>query len=758
MATTSQIGRRIPRSDAAEKATGEARYASDITPARMLHGKILRSPLPHARLLNIDVSRALRLPGVKAVVTGKDTAGINYGYLGISERHKDKLALAIEKVRFIGDEIAAVAAVDEDTAREALELIRVDFEELPAVFDPEAAMRPDAPLVHSHAERNISRKFKYAYGDVEEGFARACCVREEQFTTSLNAHATLETHVAVAMYGAPGSLTVWTSTQTPFNVQQDLALTLQLPRSNVRVIKPHTGGGFGAKGDGMDTPDFCAALLSIKTGRPVRVANDRDEEFMVTRRRHPSTMYWKMGVARDGTLLAIDCRVMSDGGAYCSQGAIAPILFGSRLHVPYRQRALRFEGYRIYTNKPPCGAMRGFTAPQMHFAQDVLLERLAREIGMSPEEIRIKNGLVGGETALANFYIASSGFKQTVQAASAAAPAHTGGHGSTARGWGIGSSSFPCGAFFRVRPGTEAFSEVMVRAHPDGTVTVMAGAADVGQGSDTILCQMVAEELTIPFSSVRIISADTGITPHDYGAYASRITLMSGSAARDAAIGVRQQLLEAMAHQLEANFDDLVLEDGRIHVKGSPEKGASFAEAVKAAHSLRGGRDVMALGSFVPTAKETPCFSFGTSGADVEIDQETGQVTVHKMVAAHDCGVPINPLAVEGQLHGAVHFGLAFAVTEEVRMDGGQTLNPSMLDYKVPTALETPEIEVILVDNVDPEGPYGSKEAGEGTVGPNAPAIANAIYNGAGVEINSLPITPEAMLRALEEKGRQTAE
>ncbi len=753
MAESSLIGARLPRVDSAAQATGAARYASDIVLPRMLFGKILRSPLPHARVLNVDTTRAGRLPGVKAVITGRDTAGITYGYFGVSEQCKDKRALTTDKVRFIGDEIAAVAAVDEDTALEALSLISVDFEELPAVFDAREAMEPGAPQIHDHVERNISRERKYHLGDVDDGFRKAHYVREDQFVTQLTAHATLETHVSVASYEPSGCLTVWSSTQSPFYVQQDLAMTLQIPRGNIRVIKPYTGGGFGAKGDGMDTPDFCASLLSIKCGRPVRVANDRDEEFMVTRRRHPSVISLKTGVDRDGTLLAMDCRVLSDGGAYYSQGAIAMVLFGSRLHLPYRQRAIRFEGYRAYTNKAPCGAMRGFTAPQMHFAQDVQIDLIARDLGMEPQDIRKRNALESGEVTLAGFPISTSAFKLSIERVVEASRSGSGpSMAGSPSGWGIGASSFPCGAFFRVRPGTDAYSGATVRANADGTVVILVGAADVGQGSNTVLSQMVAEDLAIPIEKIRIISADTAVTPPDFGTYASRVTMMSGSAVLEASGRIKQQLLEAAAQTLEANTSDLVLSDGRIAVKGSPDRGLSFAQAVQASHKISGGRPVIAQGQFMPDAKETPCFSFGTSGAEVDVDTETGQVSVRRVTTAHDCGVAINPMAVEGQIEGSIHLALGFAVSEEIVMEGGQTLNPNLLDYKIPTPLEMPPVDVLWLNVPDPAGPMGAKEAGEGTVGPHAPAIANAIRSATGIQMTSLPITPEKMLKAMEER------
>ncbi|MDP2937134.1 MAG: molybdopterin-dependent oxidoreductase [Dehalococcoidia bacterium] len=752
MTNHTQIGRRLPLLDAEAKATGQARYSSDVVLPRMLYGKILRSTLPHARLLRVDTSQAERLAGVKAVVTGRDTSGVKYGNVVVPEGFRDRLALAIDKVRYIGDEIAAVAAVDEDTAQEALGLIEVEFEELPAVFDPEEAMKPGAPQIHAHVERNISRRQLMEFGDVAKSFRDAYLVREDQFATQATSHVPLETHGCVAMYESPCKLTLWTSTQVPFYVQDDLAMTLKMPRGDIRVIKPVTGGGFGGKADGMDATDFCASLLSIKTGRPVRVANTREEEFSATRRRHPMIIRLKTAVARDGTLLAKECHLILDGGAYNHQGPITPMVFSTRFMLPYRQEAIRCDASRVYTNKSPSSAMRGFGSPQIHFAQDVQMDLIAGDLGVDPLELRLKNGLETGETTISGFHIFSSGFRETLRRVRGVRVPTGVKAGDALAGWGLGCTGFPCGTGRRSHSGSEAYSGATVVAHEDGSVTLLTGAADVGQGSNTTLSQIVAEELAIPLERVKTVSADTAITPRDFGAYSSRTTMMAGNAALEAARRVKEQLLDATAQALEANVSDLVLKDGRIEVKGSPERGLTFAEAVVGAHRSSAGRDVKGEGAFIPvTAEGSPSWSFGTNAAHVEIDRETGQVVVRRMAVARDSGVEINPMAVEGQIEGSVHMGIGFALTEELMTQQGQVLNPSLLDYKVVTPLEMPPIDVLRVDVTDPVGPFGAKEVGEGAVGPNAPAIANAILHAAGIQVKTLPIKSERVLEALKE-------
>lgn len=580
MVVSGLIGQSIPRLESSSKASGQCRFTADMKLPGMLHGRILRSPLPHARIARLDTARAARLPGVKAVVTGRDTAGVKYAFANCDP---DKLPLAIDKVRYIGDDVAALAAVDEDTAEEALGLIDLELEELPAVYDPQEAMRPGAPILHDHLENNFNSKVVADLGEVDEGFRQAYRVREDTFTTQAVSHAPLETHVALAQYHPPEGLMVWTSTQTPFNVQEDLAMTLRLPRSKVRVIKPPTGGAFGGK-TGMDSPDVCAALLAMKTGRPVRVAYSREEEFLVTPRRHPAIIYLKTAVARDGAILARYCRIILDGGAYNRVGDIPLLLSLVYLNLPYAQKGLRYEGYRVYTNKPPGGPMRGFMSPQVHFAQEVQMDLLARDLGLDPVEMRLRNALHSGDVTLSGYQILSSAFAHCLGRVGAGfKPAPT-------RGRGLGCSGFLCGAAFRTRPGQEAFSTTTLAAHPDGFFTLFTGASDVGQGAETTLCQIAAHELGVPIEKVRIVAADTALTPLDMGTYSSRVTMMAGNATLAAAAQVSRQLRGTAALKLEANPADLAVAEERIYVRGSPEKGLTLSETIVSCQAAQGGR------------------------------------------------------------------------------------------------------------------------------------------------------------------------
>ena len=463
------IGKRLPRIDGRDKVTGKALYSSDLALSGMLCGMILRSPLSHAKILSVDASRALRVPGVKAVVTGEETLKVKYGVISRSPKFMDEHPLAVEKVRFIGDEVAAVAAIDADTALEALDLIRVEYEELPAVFDPEEAQQPGAPLIHDHAPGNISREFHLEKGDVEEGFRRSDLVREDVFTTQSAIHAYLEPHAALAHWDLNGKLTLCTSTQTPYYVQQHLALTLGMSPDRIRVIKPFVGGGFGGKSDGMAALDYCAALLSKKTGKPVKIVYSRDEEFTAARRKHPVVITMKTGVKKDGTILDRQCGAVLDGGAYCSLGPLTTVLVGTFQTLPYRIENFKYDGSRVYTNKPPCGAMRGHGGPQAHFAQDVQMDMIAEELGMDPCDLAVKNGLRTGDQSAAGFNIISSAFPECVERVSQETRFKERckarlDKGHKAFGIGLGCGGFPSGAGFYFTHTTSAHSSVIIKA------------------------------------------------------------------------------------------------------------------------------------------------------------------------------------------------------------------------------------------------------------------------------------------------------
>jgi len=753
----SLIGKRLPRIDAREKATGRALYTDDISMHGMLCGMILRSPLPHAMLRRIDTRKALKLPGVKAVVTGEDTLKVKYGVISRSPKYMDEYPLAVDKVRFIGEEVAAVAAVDPDVALEALDLLRVEYEELPAVFTPEEAMRPGAPQIHDHAPGNMSREFHIHEGDVEQGFSESDLVREDTFTTQSAIHAYMEPRAALASWDLSGRLTVYTSTQTPYYVQQHLGLTLGMNPDHIRVIKPFVGGGFGGKSDGLSAVEFCAALLSKQAGRPVKLVSSRNEEFTAARRKHPAKITMKTGVKKDGTIMARQSTAVLDGGAYCSLGPLTTVLMGTFQTLPFMFKHFKYDGYRIYTNKPPCGAMRGHGGPQVHFAQDVQLDMIAEALGLDPLEMAIKNGLKTGDRSAAGFNIVSSGFRECLETVSAT----TGWREKRqkrkkgpekAYGIGLGCGGFPSGAGFYFNETTSAHSSVIIRAGESGGVSVLTGASDIGQGSDSVITQIVAEVLGLHPEDIHLTSADTQMTPPDMGTYSSRVTVAAGNAALNAANAAREEIFRVVAEQLEANPKDLVAKDREIFVQGSPDVSVSFSDAINLYQSKNKGAPLVAKGSYNSPDRMSPTYSFGAYVGEVEVDLRTGEVSVLRMTVAHDCGRPLNPMSVEGQIEGCISMGMGYALSEQLQFVGGQTLNPSFLDYAIPTANQMPQIDITHVITDDPRGPFGAKETGEGSLDPTTPAIANAIYNATGIRIKDLPITPEKILERLKRK------
>jgi 4-hydroxybenzoyl-CoA reductase subunit alpha len=496
MKTHRIIGKRLPRIDSKDKVTGKALYTDDMSLPGMLCGLILRSPLPHAKIIRIDTSKALKVSGVKAIVTAEDTPKIKFGIISRSAKYMDEYPLAVDKVRFIGEEVAAVAATDADAAMEALDLIEVQYEELPAVFDPEEAQNPAAPQLHDHAPLNLSREYHIKKGDPATAFNKCALVREDTFTTQSAIHAYMEPRVALAYWGKGGALTVYTSTQTPYYVQQHLGRTLDINPDNIRVIKPHVGGGFGGKSDGLSAVEFCAALLAKNADRPVKIVCSRDEEFAAARRKHPVTITMKTGVAKNGIIVARQCKAVLDGGAYCSLGPLTTILMGTFQTLPFAFEHYQYDGYRIYTNKPPCGAMRGHGGPQVHFAQDIQLDMIAEALGLDPVEMAMKNGLQEGDQSAAGFKIVSSGFQECLQKVSAEAgwkqnrKSKNKQCGPKAYGIGLGCGGFPSGAGFYFNKTTSAHSSVIIKASEGGGLNVLTGASDIGQGSDSVICQI----------------------------------------------------------------------------------------------------------------------------------------------------------------------------------------------------------------------------------------------------------------------------
>ena len=753
------IGQRLPYLEGIRKATGELRFTDDIYLPGVIYGRILRSPHPHARILHIDTSLAEKLPGVKGVITGKDTLGRKFGVPRYPGAHPDQQGLATDRVRYTGDEVAAVAAVDEDTAEEALQLIKVEYEPLPAVFGPVEAMKPGAPQLHDHAPNNVGVRQFWQFGDIEKAFAQSDYVREDTFFSGPVQHCALEPHACVASYDSSGKLTLWATTAGPYVCRAQLASVMGMSESDVRIISPYLGGHFGSKSM-MFSLYYCASLLSKKTLRPVKITLSREEVFSTTLKRHPYSIWLKTGVKRDGTLMGCDCKIIADGGAYLSTGAIALLLSGSFLIVTYRLPNVRFEACRVYTNKSISGAMRGFGAPQIRFAAEAQLDVICRELGLDPVEVRLKNAIHAGDDLVNKFVINSCGLTEAILKVSEASGfREKWGKLPDGRGIGMGCSAYISGHGMPLH----APSGAIVKVNEDGGVTLVIGVSNIGQGSDTALAQVAAEELGIALEDIRVISGDTEICPVHAGSYSSRGTLWGGNAVKAAAADAKRQLLEVVADKFEVSVDDLEVGNRKIWVKGSPDKAITFAEAVVAS-MLGKGNPIIGRGFYKcettnmnPSTGEgnlSPAYSFGAQVAEVEVDRETGKVKVTKMYLAHDCGVTVNPMSVEGQLDGSVQMGQGQALTEELQyVDGCQQLNSSFLDYRMPTALDMAKTAFEPVETLDTSTPLGAKEAGEGTQVSTVPAIVNAIYDAIGVMITDLPVTPEKVLKALEQRS-----
>lgn len=755
MAEYSVVGRRVPRVDSVAKATGEARYTADLVLPRMLYGKILRSPHPHARILNIDCSKAERLPGVKAVATGKETLGHKWGVFPYT---RDQQMLPTDKVRYIGEEVAAVAAIDEDIAEEALELIDVEYEVLPPVFDPEEAMREDAPQLHDDKPRNISVHIFVNEGDVERAVKESYYVQEDRFTCSEESYCQIEPYAVLANFDSSG-LDIWMPNAGPHMKARPLGTALGIPLSEVRVRKVDIGGAFGGRSE-ISPADFIAAFLSRKAGRPVKIVYTREENFNCVRQVHSFIMESRIGVDKDGALMAVDYKCILDGGAYASTGPIATSVPYMVFEETYRIPNFRYDGYRVYTNKPIRG-MYPQHGRAVFAGLEMQLDMIAEKLGMDPVEIRLRNAIREGDTTPTKSVITSCGLTETIEkAVQRAGWKEKKGKLPPGRGIGIGCSSVMSGFPMGIRGGSAAF----IKFNEDGEATIISGVVDNGQGNDSMVVQIAAEELGLPMEAVKLISADTSVTPLDQGAYSQSATLLSGGAVKEAAADAKRQLFQIAAKELGANIEDLESKDGRIYVKSDPDRNMTIARAVRTALS----KDVTIMGRGYrwpkidhtrewvknPRGQLAAAFSYGTCVAEVEVDQETGKIKLLNMIAAHDCGFPINPMAVEGQIHrSAVASGVQGGLLERHLWDNGQTLNANFLDYWFPTALDVPKIETIIVVTNDPFGPFGAKEGGLSIATGMYSAIANAIHDAVGIWLKDIPFTPEKVLKALEEKS-----
>jgi len=750
------VGKATPVVDGIERATGRAKYAVDIFLPGMLHGKILRSPHPHARILHIDTSRASKLKGIKAVITGMDTPKRKYGGLPMFPETVDEYGLAVDKVRYEGDEIAAVAAVDEESASEALELIRIEYEILPAVFDPREAMLEGAPLVH-RASRNIAFEGEMTFGDVEKGFKEADLIREDEFTTPMMSHCPLEPHTGLASVSPSGKVTVWSSTQSPYFVQKDLSQLLGISLDRIRVIKTYVGGAFGGKIEAL-APEFCCAFLSMKTGLPVKITYSREEEFITTRHRHPTIIRLKTGFKKDGTLVAKECQAIMDGGAYNSFGPGIFGRIGGQISLVYRIPNFAFKGYRVYTNKPVCGAMRGVTNFQARFADDSQMDMIARDLGMDPIEIRLRNARRSGETTPHGWRVTSCGLKECLQKITERRKSVRRKSQNPLKKLGVGVSCWGYYSGSRVGHGG---SGIFMRLNENGTIALITGASEIGQGLHTILSQLAAEELGLSLDRVQVLSGDTDYTPVDLGSWLSRTTYFTGNAVLDAAKEFKRQIIRTAAAMLQVDTDSLVCKHNSVFDTADPQKRVMIEDVAKfAIYNKRNA--ILATGYFdadlgasnpkTGVGNASPAYAFGALMAEVEIHTGTGQVTVRRITSATDCGYTINPLTATGQIQGASVMGLGGALFEELIVKDGHVLNPSFLDYKVPRATDAPEQETFFVETEDPGGPFGAKGIAEGATIPVAPAIANAICDAIGVRIKSLPLTPEKILGLLNDE------
>ena len=756
------IGQRTPLIDGIEKVTGRARYTADLVNPNMLEGAILRSPVGHAEVLSIDASAARALPGVVAIVTGAD-CDQTYGVLPIA---MNEYPIARERVRYRGEPVAAVAAVDRATAEAALQLIRLELRELPAYYDAASARAADAVLLHANKPGNLERAVHQEFGNVADGFAEAALVRERTFHYAEVNHGQMEPHAAIADYDpVRGQLTLQSVTQVPYYVHLSLARCLKMDESSIRVIKPFVGGGFGARVETLNM-EIIAGLLARAAGGTVRLHLTREECFLTHRGRPETAVKLKIGLAKDGKITATDCELTQRGGAYAGYGIVTILYSGALLHALYDIPNIKYDGYRVYTNTPPCGAMRGHGGVGTRAAFESLLDEMAEELRLDPLAVRRRNLLKPPLFTANGLMVNSYGLPECIDwVEQASGWRQRAGNLPPGRGLGFACSHYVSGSAKPVHWTGEPHAVVHMKVDFDGGVTVLTGAADIGQGSSTILAQAAAEILDIGLDRIRVIANDSAITPKDNGSYSSRVTLMVGNAAIDAARNLKARIAAAVARKLNARPEEIEVIGGMWGVAGSDQPGLTFAEAVREALVDSGAFTVK--GSYsTPVESQggkhrggavgsTVGFSYAAQAVEVSVDPDTGRIKVEKVWVAHDCGRALNPLAVEGQVQGAVWMGMGQALCEQNRYDNGLPLHASLLDYRIPTIAESPPVEVKIVESIDPNGPFGAKEASEGALPGFIAALANAVHAATGLRLCDVPITPDKVLEAMAKKRRE---
>jgi 4-hydroxybenzoyl-CoA reductase subunit alpha len=761
------VGTPRRRVDGRAKVTGQTRFADDLCLPRMVYCKILRSPHPHARILRVDTSRAAAHPDVHLVLTGRDLP-ITFGILPVSQ---DEEAIAGEKVRYVGDPVAAVVARDELTAFEALDLVDVEYEQLRTIADPAEALEVSEPRIHDYAEEgNIHKRVALEFGDAEEALEQAEHVFEDLFFYEGNTHLPLEQHASVAAVDPDGKLTLWSSTQTPHYVHRAMARVLELPPAHIRVIACPNGGGFGGKSD-IFNHEMIVAKAALILGRPVKICLTREEVFYAHRGRHPVLMKFRTGVDRDGRLTGMHLQTLVDGGGYGSYGVASLFYTGALQTVTYHLPRYKFQGCRVFTNKAPCGPKRGHGTPQPRFGQEIQLDKIAERLELDPAELRLKmvvepNSLTANYLQIGSIGLAEcirrvverSGWKEKFRRLP------------EGRGLGLACGSYLCGAGLPIYWNRMPHSGVQLKLDRGGGVTVFCGATEIGQGSDDVLVAFVAEVLGIDPFDIRCVTGDTDLTPVDLGSYSSRVTVMMGNAAIQAAERARDLVASAVAEKLEVPADRLVFAGRRVFDVEDADRGLGWPEAVVCAEERHG--TLGSTGSYTPPRSAarfkgggvgpSTAYSYSAAVVEVEVDPATGWISVPRVWIAHDIGRSINPTLVRGQVEGSVYMGLGEALMEEQvyrrlppKMSGALVHKfPSILEYKSLTSHDMPEVFTDLVEDPDPNGPLGAKEVGQGPLLPIMPAVCNAIYDAVGVRIDEVPVTPDKVIKALDDKAK----
>ena len=753
------VGRRVKLPDALLKVTGRCRYTADLMLPGMLIGKILRSTRHHARILNVDIDEALKVPGVRAIITAKDLPSVVYGF---GDRRADMTVFAADRVRYKGDEIAAVAATDADAAMEALERIRVAYEDLPCVFDPEEAVKAGAPVLHEDSENNIGVRIALHKGDVERALNEAYLVREDRFDTQRVHQSYAEPYGCVVHWEHSGKITVRTGTMNASGLRIMLGRVLEVPVGNIRVVQCHTGGSFGSKVI-LNSIYPAAAVLSRMTDKPVQMIYSREEEYFAGRPRFAGRYYVKTAVTKDGFILARDLDFYYDAGAYCDMAAAMIIVCSHRNDSLYRIPNVRTDAKLVYTNKSPVGAYRGYGSPQNTFAFDSQLDMIAEDLGLDPAELRLKNATQSGDVTVHGWKITSCGLSESIQ------------HTVAASGWkkkrgkqrhlnrGIGMACTIHEVDDRHSDGF-AGSTAHVEILEDGQVVIYSGEGEYGQGRDTTFCQMAAEVLDVSMESVRILLPDTDITPYSLGPWGSRVTYSGGIAVVRAAEDAKRQLIQEASSMLEAATSDLFIKRGEIFVKGIAQPLATVADVARYALFRKNGRRIRGTGvdepdttKMEPTRQSSPCstYSFATQVVEIEVDEATGQIRILKIWTGNDGGYIINPVGAEGQIEGQVLQGIGFAKTEEMVYRDGQVLHTDFMGTGTPGPFEAAPLDIYFTRTYDPTGPFGAKGVAEVAAPPTAAALANALYDAVGVRVKSLPLSPENVLAAIKNHREQ---